>query len=421
MFTPIHLHASQLTDEQVSELRGEAQQFLIDKKPEEALSKIVQVIIARPADLAARFFRSQILVSLGRGEEVRQELELMTTLNIPQADKDKAKQLVETIDKLGRRFSGSFTVKAGLGYGNNVSSWPNGGETTSSSGVNAGMPDPIYKKYDRIDDTIRSASLSFSGSYFLNDERNFKTNFGFASSYKNAADTVSLDSKLFSVRVGLQSDFDEGITVKGNLSKTILNRVNDKAGTTVNSDLSITGMDAELSKKLTDRLTLGYKLASSQNRNTKITNAKDSDANSLAHSLYLGSPIGGTAYGRLTATVNQSRAAENREANKKKANKDSKSISGLLVKVLPHNQRLIATLNYSQTTHLKNLISNKKRLDKTQSATLGYTIKGAEIWEPLGDISFGLDGTYSKTSSNQASARVHSKTITLSASRKFEM
>ena len=91
MFAPIHLHASQLTDEQVSELRGEAQQFLIDKKPEEALRKIVQVIIARPADLAARFFRSQILVSLGRGEEVRQELELMTTLNIPQADKDKAK------------------------------------------------------------------------------------------------------------------------------------------------------------------------------------------------------------------------------------------------------------------------------------------------------------------------------------------
>ena len=127
MFGPIQSNASTLTDEQVSELRGEAQQFLIDKKPEDALAKIVQVIIARPADLAARFFRSQILVSLGRGEEVRQELELMTTLKIPQADKDKAKQLIETIDKMGRRFSGSFTLKAGLGYGNNVSSWPNGG------------------------------------------------------------------------------------------------------------------------------------------------------------------------------------------------------------------------------------------------------------------------------------------------------
>ena len=107
------------------------------------------------------------------------------------------------------------------------------------------------------------------------------------------------------------------MTVKGNLSKTSLNRVNDKAGTTVNSDISITGMDVELSQKLTDRLTLGYKLASSQNRNTKITNAKDSDSNSLAHSVYLGSPIGGTAYS-VTGAVNQSRAAENRDANKKK-------------------------------------------------------------------------------------------------------
>ena len=421
MLSPLHLQASQLNDDQVSELRSEAQQFLIDKKPEEALEKIVQVIIARPADLAARFFRSQILVSLGRGEEVRQELELMTTLKIPQGDKDKARQLIEAIDKMGRKFSGSFTVKAGLGYGNNVSSWPNGGETTSSSGVNAGMPDPIYKKYDRIDDTIRSASLSFSGSYFLNDARNFKANFGFSTSYKNAADTVSLDSKLFSARFGLQSDFEDGLTLKGNLSKTTLNRVNDKAGTTVNSDLAITGMDVELSKKLTDKLTLGYKINSSQTRNTKIAKAKDSDANALGHSVYLGSPIGGTAYGRLTATVNQSRAAENRDANKKKANKDTTSLSALIVKVLPKNQRIIATVNYSQTTHLKNLISNKKRLDKTQSATLSYTIKGAELWEPLGDISFGVDGTYSKTSSNQASARVHAKTITLTASRKFEM
>ena len=106
---------------------------------------------------------------------------------------------------------------------------------------------------------------------------------------------------------------------------------------------------------------------------------------------------------------------------RKKPTKDSKSLSGLLVKVLPHNQRIIATVSYSQTSHLKNLISNKKRLDKTQSATLGYTIKGKEIWAPLGDISFGVDGTYSKTSSNQASARVHAKTITLSVSRKFEM
>ena len=166
------------------------------------------------------------------------------------------------------------------------------------------------------------------------------------------------------------------MTVKGNLSKTSLNRVNDKAGTTVNSDISITGMDVELSQKLIDRLTLGYKLASSQNRNTKITNAKGSRIpNSLAHSVYLGSPIGGTAYGRLTGTEISPEPQRTVMRIRKKPIKTVNRCSGLLVKVLPHNQRIIATVSYSQTSHLKNLISNKKRLDKTQSATLGYTIK----------------------------------------------
>ena len=421
MFAPAQAQASPLSDEQVATLRSEAQQFLVNKKPEQALEKIVQVIIARPADLAARFFRSQMLVSLGRGEEVRQELELMTTLKIPQADKDKARQLVNTIDKMGRLYTGSFTLKAGLGYGNNVNSWPNGGETTSSTGVNAGMPDPIYKKYQRISDTIRSASVSFSGSYFLNEARNFKANYGFSSSYKDAGDTVSLDSKLFSFRAGLQADFESGYTLKGNIAKTKLNRVNDNNGTAVNSDLSITGVDAELSKKITQKVTVGYKISSSKNRNTAIAKAKDSDADIIGHNIYIGSPIGNAAYARLTTTISHSRAAENRAANKKKANKDSRSISALIVKVLPGNQRIIGTLGYTQTTHLENSIAGKKRLDKTQSMTLGYTIKGEEIWKPLGDISFGVDGTYSKTSSNQASARVHGKTITLSASKKFDI
>lgn len=197
--------------------------------------------------------------------------------------------------------------------------------------------------------------------------------------------------------------------------------MNDNDGTAVNSDLSITGMDVELSKKITQKATLGYKINLSKNRNTAIANAKDSDADILGHNIYIGSPIGNAAYARLTTTISRSRAAENREANKKKANKDSQSISALMVRVLPGNQRIIGTLSYSETTHLKNLIDSKKRLDKTQSMTLGYTIKGKEIWKPLGDISFGVDGTYSKTSSNQASARVHGKTITLSASKKFDM
>ena len=104
-------------------------------------------------------------------------------------------------------------------------------------------------------------------------------------------------------------------------------------------------------------------------------------------------------------------------------NKDTNSLSALLVKVLPHNQRIIATASYSEGTHLKKIFTNtnKKRLDKTQSYTIGYTIKGEEIWKRFGDLTFGVDGTYSKTSSNQASARVHARTLSFNISRKFDL
>ena len=415
--------ASALSDEDIATLRGEAQQLVAEKKPEEALAKIVQVILARPADLPARFFRSQLLVSMGRGAEVKAELELMTTLNIPEGDKQKARQLIDAIEKQGRKFSGSITVKAGFGYGNNVNSWPNGGETTGNSGVNAAMPDPIYQKYGKISDTIRTASLSFSGSYILNEKRSLKSNYGFSTSYKDGADTVSVDNKIFSARAGLQNDFDAGTTLKANVAKTSLDRVNKKNEKTVTSDLDITSYDIEISQKMLENVSIGYKMAKSTNKNTKIDNAKNSDSNNTTHSVYIGSPIGKTAYGRVTYSQAQARAVENNETAKKKVNKDTNSLSALLVRVLPHNQRIIATASYSEGTHLKKIFTNtnKKRLDKTQSYTIGYTIKGEEIWKRLGDLTFGVDGTYSKTSSNQASARVHARTLSFNISRKFDL
>lgn len=412
---------SDLTDDDIAALRAEAQQLVANKKPEDALAKIVQVIIARPADLPARFFRSQLLVSMGRGEEVRAELEVMSGLNIPESDKQKALQLIETIDKMGRKFSGSITLKGGFGYGNNINSWPNGGERSGTDGTLAPMPDSVYQKYQRISDTIRTASFSFSGSYFLNEARSLKSNFGFSASYKDGGDTVSLDNRMTSARVGLQNDYDTGTTVKVNATKTSLNRVNDKDGTTVTSDLAITSFDFEVSQKIYEKMSLGYKIVSSANRNSKIANAKNSDSNNLTNSVYLGSPLGKTAYGRVTLSQATARANETTSAAKDKVNKDTNSVSALLVKVLPHQQRIIATATFSEGTHLRKLISGKKRVDETQSYSVGYTIKGEELWSRLGDMTVGVDGTYSKTSSNQASARVHARTISLTLSKKFDL
>ena len=78
--------------------RAAAQQLLADGQPNAALRRIEQVIIAAPRDLSARFFRAQILVSLDRGDEVREELLLMSSLKLSTDDQAKAAALLAQID-----------------------------------------------------------------------------------------------------------------------------------------------------------------------------------------------------------------------------------------------------------------------------------------------------------------------------------
>ena len=413
--------AQSLSDADVASLRKQAQELLVDKMPQEALAKIEQVIIARPTDLAARFFRSQILVSLGRGDEIKDELQLMTTLNISAEDKAKAQSLIAAIDKAEKRFSGSLTIKAGYGYGDNVNSWPTGGETTSSSGVNAAMGDPIYQKYKPIHDTIATGSVALRGSIALTADKTFKTNFLLSSSVKDTGDTVSLDNTLQTGRIGLQKDFASGTSMKVNASSTNLDRVNDKDGTAVTSDVKYAAYDAEISQSFWDVYSAGIKAASNSSRNSKIANAKNSDANTNTVSLFIGRPLGKTTYGRLTVSQAKARADLTTDAAKKKVDKDTNSLSALYVVALPHDQRIVATLSYSEAKHLKKLISGKNRLDKTTRATISYNIKGKSLWSALTGFDFSIDGTISETESNQASARVAAKTIMFNAAKKFDL
>jgi hypothetical protein len=417
---------SKLSDAEVQSYRTEAQQLLADKKTEAALKKIEQVIIARPTDLSARFFRSQILTSLGRGAEIKAELELMLTLRISEADKAKARELIAAIDKQGRKFSGSITVKAGIGYADNVNSWPKGGEKTQN-GAQYPLPDPIYQKLKPVSDRVSDGTATFAGSYFLTDDRNLKANFNLMGRVKEGGDTVHLNQRYYSARVGLEYQLSNGMTVKANTSSASLDRVNQHKTKDVTTDLDISSYDAELSQKF-GKYTVGYRFASSTNKNSKLKTAKLSDSTTTTNSLYVGGAVGKTMYARATISASQARSdhsndtAANLLKAKERVNKDTDSISVLLVKVLPKKQRIVATASYSNGDYLAaEVAAGKKRSDETQSYSFGYSVDGGTIWSKLEDIKFGFDTTYSKTDSNQSSARIHSRTFMLSASKKFDL
>jgi len=71
--------------------RRAAQQALASGNRVEALRRIEIVVRADPSDLSARFFRAQLLVSMGRGEEIRDEIELLTMLQLPESEIRKAR------------------------------------------------------------------------------------------------------------------------------------------------------------------------------------------------------------------------------------------------------------------------------------------------------------------------------------------
>jgi|GEM_PF-2007390 len=413
-------HAQQtLSDAEIQTLRSQAQQHVQKKQLDAALEKMTKVVIARPTDLSARFFRAQILTSLGRGAEIASELQLMTTLDIPEADKQKARQLLASIEMRDRRFTASITFKAGIGYGDNVNSWPKGGLVTSKAGIDAAMPDPIYRKYNKKSDSIRSGSAKLKGSYLLSQNRALKANFGMNFSFKDGPDTVSIDNKYQSAQFGLEHDFDSDTNINADIQRASLDRHNVKHQKTIASDISITAYNLEISQKLRHNFQIGGSRGRSENRHSNIDNAENLDANTLTNSLFLGMPLSPTTYTRLTVSNAKTRAKE--QDDPKNLSRNSDIISALLVKVLPREQRLILTASFSDTIHHKKLINLKEQQDETDRYTFSYTIKGRELWQPLGELVFGIDTSYSKTDSNQKSARVHSRTTGLSLSRKFDL
>ena len=90
-------------------------------------------------------------------------------------------------------------------------------------------------------------------------------------------------------------------------------------------------------------------------------------------------------------------------------------MSVLALFLLPHEQRLIGTATVNRVKYKEQIVNtNVKRKDNVRSITLGYGIDGVQVWS-------GLDASYSKIGSNQASAKISSRNYMFSVSKSFNM
>ncbi len=410
--------------------REEARAAYAAGKPAEALSLIEDVIRAWPADLRARFFRAQILVATGRGESVREELELILKLNLPGADLDRTRKLLAAIDGRGSRLSLSGRAKVGYGHVDNANAWPNGGQYTYRNGVTVDLPDPVYSKRKAINDTFTDINLSLNGSYALDKSASTKAIFGFAGRFKSGDDTVNLDRDMLLGNIGLRKNFMFGLSLEAMLTQSKIDRVNKKNKADVNTDLDNTSYSLSASQKLSsgrkllDGMTVGLSYASLESDASEVESADLSDATTATTSIYAGNSIGKTwylrgSYAMADASTDFTKPADLARA-KNRSDKETSRYSLLVLKLLPNAQRVIVRASMSETDYDTALVgTGKKRSDDVTFYTLKYTIEGSRLLSVLDGYTLGIDGTYLDSSSNQKSATLTSNTVLFSISRNF--
>ena len=423
----VALAQAKLSPEELEDKRKEAQQFFADGDLQQALNSINQFIIASPADIRARFFRAQMLAALGRGEEIIEELKLMSRLNLPKEDIQKAKNLITAIERDGRPWEATLTVRAAYGQTDNINSWPKGGERTSG-GSNFPLPDPVNNKFDKISDDVAEGSVGVRGKYGLNDNRDLNVLFGFSGKRADGADTVNQDATTISANLGLEKEFANGMTSKFSFSRTNIDRVNEKDTETVNTDMAVNAMKFEVGRDFGENNSGGYSFTTSSADHKNTGTADLSDGTTETHTLFLGGLLGDRTFIRGTFSYAEASSdlendtVANVNKSKDRVNKATSSFTLIGVHVLPYSQRIIGTATYKEVNFDEQEVdTGVKRKDTSQIYTLGYSIKGEQLWSPLGDVSLGIDVSRSKTSSNQDSADVTANKIMFSLTKKFDL
>ncbi len=414
---------------QAENLRTQARLALRDNNPERALRLSEQLLIANPRDLQARFLRATILVSLGRGAQIRDEVALMARLDLSAKDKSRAQALLAAIDKQNQRLALAADFSIGYGYTDNANSWPESGQYTYRDGAVGALPDPAYEEFSELDDTFYSVKLGLSGSYIFGQSRKNIVRFGISQTEKKGADTENIDSAFTRYNVSFETMLPLEIRARLGFFVSDDDRTNQKIAfdgdgqSVLNSDREKTSFDFLLSKKF-GIFSAGLRFAALETDVSGVPNADISDAHADTGSFFIGFPLGRTNYFRLGMSSTEQRSdygGTNKQDGRERVDKDSDNYTFLFVKSFGSNHRLILSYTASESDFKENLVGDGiKRSDDLELMSARYSIDAGRVWQPLSDYALGLDIARLEGSSNQAAANVESLTYTLFFSRKFD-
>jgi len=386
----------------------------------EALAGIERTIIAKPTDIPARFFRAKVLVILGRGEEVKDELEFITTLKLAPSDIDEAKKLLDEIEFASRTFSGSISIQYGFGYTDNANSWSKTGMRTDTVPLKS-----LYSE-DKKDDTTYNGAAIFSGKNILNDDRTLSLKFTLGKTLNEAMDSYEKDMKVTLGSVGLDYESKNGLLLGLKTGYTEIDRNNEAVNSSgetesLYTDITSRKHSLEIGKKYDSGAKVSLIYSETDDDHKLGTSPNNSDANITGVELKTFYPL--TDSSVLSASIyrKESRADLTTDAAKRSSNKDTTGISMKLLQVLAKGHLMTYGYSRSETDFLNQDIpsTSTKRADESSVYSLSYRIDGDKLWDPIKDwkVTFGFK--HSDSDSNLKASQVESNSASVLISRVF--
>ena len=365
---------------------------------QDSLEGIERVIIVSPLDLSARFFRINLMVLLDRGSEVLKELETILTLSLPEADLQRARDLLVRIEKANAKLNMQVRFKAGLEYIDNANGWTD--LQVDSEGNTFNRVDAVNQSGQtgegdkKLDDVGFVTSLSAGGTYGLSDDKSTSLKFAGLVQTKEYADTLNKEGMTVSGTLGLQHRIDS-TTVELGSSLAKLDRVNYNSKTPkteVNTDSDITTSFFSLNQRV-NKLSVTYKYAETDIENDGFDDpdlAKRYDFKSTSHAITALAPVrkGLLVQGGLTyAEARNADQSAGSNAVRKLTDSDTTTLSGAAFQTLSNGDSLVTRVSYADSEALYQL-NTKPRIKETDTLTvsleyradLNRLVPGMEGW-----------------------------------------
>ena len=409
--------------------RSFAQEQFAEGNFEKALSAIERVIIESPLDLSARFFRINLMVVLNRGAEVRDELETILSLSLPEADLQRARDLLQTIDRKNAKFNGRVAFRTGIEFDDNVNSWSN--LEQDLSGVISERSDDKLGETSQLDDIALQTSLSFSGSYALSADKTTLAKFSLFGQFKPYQDTKYKKATTTSASLILSQRVDS-LTAEIGASFAKVDKVNytndvDGVRTTLNTNSAITSSFVNLNYRLNPKVTLNYRYTDGEQDNSGFdegaADAFDIDTSSHAATVLI--PLANKMLAQLGYTYSEARNVDQRDgasAARKNTDSDTDTVSVALFKTLANSDSIIWRSKYgtSETLYTPTTESTKRRT-RTLTSSVEYKANLKRFKPELEGWSVGGKLQNSHADSNIMDSKKNSNTASLYIERKWDI